>query len=99
MHLGSNVEPFNKTADLVLLVNCRAPWYPPSTGPPAARTVVIDEVPQRPYIVYQVLHADQYLEGAVAETLRMTRGCCEGAALPSGIIAERRHDMRRLMRN
>ena len=29
MHLGSNIEPFKKTADLVLLVNCRAPWYPP----------------------------------------------------------------------
>jgi acetolactate synthase-1/2/3 large subunit len=90
MHLGSNVEPFNKTADLVLLVNCRAPWYPPSAGPAAAATVVIDEVPQRPHIVYQVLHADQYLEGAVADTLRMTVNALKTRPLPSGLIAERR---------
>lgn len=90
LHLGSNVEPFNKTADLVLLVNCRAPWYPPSAGPPGAATVVIDEVPQRPYIVYQVLHADQYLEGAVPDTLRMTVAALKKRTLPSDIIAERR---------
>jgi acetolactate synthase-1/2/3 large subunit len=90
MHLGSNVEQFNKTADLVLLVNCRAPWYPPSAGPPAATTVVIDEVPQRPYVVYQVLHADQYLEGAVADTLRTTVAAVKKRALPESVIAARR---------
>jgi len=90
MHLGSNVEPFNKTADLVLLVNCRAPWYPPSAGPAGAITIVIDEVPQRPHIVYQVLHADQYLEGSVAETLRMAVATLKKRTLPSGTIAERR---------
>jgi acetolactate synthase-1/2/3 large subunit len=55
--------------DLVVLVNCRAPWYPPSNRPPRAKTVVIDEVPQRPHIVHQVLFADLYLEGDVASTL------------------------------
>jgi acetolactate synthase-1/2/3 large subunit len=58
-------------ADLVLLVACRAPWYPPSQSPaPGAEIVVIDEVPQRPHVVYQVLHADRYLEGTVTSTLR-----------------------------
>jgi acetolactate synthase I/II/III large subunit len=90
MHLGSTVEPFNKTADLVLLVNCRAPWYPPSSGPAGAATVVIDEVPQRPHIVYQVLHAHQYLEGRVADTLRMTVDALKNRPLPQGSIAERR---------
>lgn len=90
MHLGSSVEPFNREADLVLLVNCRAPWYPPSAGPPGAATVVIDEVPQRPHIVYQVLHADQYLEGAVADTLRMTVAVLKEYPLPQGPVAERR---------
>jgi acetolactate synthase-1/2/3 large subunit len=90
MHLGSNVEPFNSTADLVLLVNCRAPWYPPSGWPPGSSTVVIDEVPQRPYVVYQVLHADQYLEGTVADTLRLTVAALRRRVLPEAAIAERR---------
>jgi acetolactate synthase-1/2/3 large subunit len=90
MHLGSNVEPVSKNADLVLLVNCRAPWYPPSARPSGCTTVVIDEVPQRPYIVYQVLHADQYLEGAIADTLRMTVASLKTRALPEAVIAERR---------
>ena len=57
-------------ADLILLVNCRAPFYPPSRRPSKATVVVIDEVPQRPHVVYQVLFADKYLEGNVANTLR-----------------------------
>jgi acetolactate synthase-1/2/3 large subunit len=58
------------TTDLVLLVACRAPWYPPSNKPVQARTVVIDETPQRPQMVHQVLFADLYLEGDIAATLR-----------------------------
>ena len=90
MHLGSNAEPFSKSADLVLLVNCRAPWYPPSAGPASAVTVVIDEVPQRPHIVYQVLHAAQYLEGRVSTTLRMTSEALRKRSLPDAAVAERR---------
>jgi acetolactate synthase-1/2/3 large subunit len=70
LYLGSRLEPFMATSDLVLLVACRAPWYPPSNKPPRARTVVIDETPQRPHMVHQVLFADRYLEGDIASTLR-----------------------------
>jgi acetolactate synthase I/II/III large subunit len=69
LHAGGDITPFLDTADLVLLVNCRAPWYPPGRGPARAKVVVLDEVPQRPHIVYQVLHADSYLEGDVACSL------------------------------
>ena len=69
MHQGGEAQPFVADTDLVILVNCRAPWYPPSNRPPKAKTVVIDEVPQRPHIVHQVLFADLYLEGDVASTL------------------------------
>ena len=69
LHLGSELGPLRDEADLVLLINCRAPWYPPSNRPPNARTIVIDETPQRPYAVYQVLFAERYLEGDVAHTL------------------------------
>ncbi|GAA2614756.1 thiamine pyrophosphate-dependent enzyme [Paractinoplanes durhamensis] len=70
LHAGGDLEPWVDAADLILLVNCRAPFYPPSRKPARARIVVIDDVPQRPHIVYQVLRADAYLEGGVAETLR-----------------------------
>ena len=53
----------------MILLGCRAPWYPPSNKPPNARTIVVDETPQRPHMVHQVLFADLYLEGDVAETL------------------------------
>lgn len=70
LHAGSDVGPWMDEADLILLVNCRAPFYPPSRKPSKAKIVVIDQVPQRPHIVYQVLFADVYLEGNVANTLR-----------------------------
>ncbi|MEU4486749.1 thiamine pyrophosphate-dependent enzyme [Streptomyces purpurascens] len=70
LHAGSDVGPWLDSADLILLVNCRAPFYPPSRRPARAQVVVIDEVPQRPHVVYQVLYADRYLEGSVANTLR-----------------------------
>ncbi|GIM89207.1 thiamine pyrophosphate-dependent enzyme [Paractinoplanes toevensis] len=70
LHAGGDLEPWVDAADLILLVNCRAPFYPPSRKPARARIVVIDDVPQRPHIVYQVLRADAYLEGSVPATLR-----------------------------
>ncbi|MEU6198857.1 thiamine pyrophosphate-dependent enzyme [Streptomyces sp. NPDC047061] len=70
LHAGSDIGPWMDEADLILLVNCRAPFYPPSRRPAKAKIVVIDEVPQRPHVVYQVLFADTYLEGNVANTLR-----------------------------
>ncbi|MFD8276056.1 thiamine pyrophosphate-dependent enzyme, partial [Streptomyces flaveolus] len=69
LHAGSDIGPWMDEADLILLVNCRAPFYPPSRRPSKAKIVVIDQVPQRPHVVYQVLFADVYLEGNVANTL------------------------------
>ncbi|MFJ2901257.1 thiamine pyrophosphate-dependent enzyme [Streptomyces sp. NPDC087212] len=69
LHAGGDIGPWMDDADLILLVNCRAPFYPPSRRPARAQVVVIDEVPQRPHVVYQVLFADRYLEGDVTHTL------------------------------
>ncbi|MDX2376335.1 thiamine pyrophosphate-binding protein [Microbacterium sp. LRZ72] len=80
MHLGSELDPHIDEADLILLVNCRAPFYPPSRRPAKAKMVVIDEVPQRPHIVYQVLNADHYLEGSLPETLGQLRESTLGLA-------------------
>ncbi|GAA3208539.1 thiamine pyrophosphate-dependent enzyme [Actinocorallia longicatena] len=70
LHAGGDIGPFMDTADLIILVNCRAPFYPPSRRPARAAVVVIDEVPQRPHVAHQVLYADHYLEGGVPATLR-----------------------------
>jgi acetolactate synthase-1/2/3 large subunit len=88
LHVGGDVA-LATGADLILLVGCRAPWYPPSNDlAPDAHVVVIDEVPQRPHIVYQVLHADTYLEGGVASSLQ---GLTEAARrkLDTSVVAER----------
>lgn len=79
---GSAVEAQRGKADLVLLVCARAPWYPPSQGFPGARVIVIDEVPQRPYMVYQVLQADAYLEGDVPATLQAAAAMAAASGLP-----------------
>ncbi|MGW2049637.1 thiamine pyrophosphate-dependent enzyme [Streptomyces sp. NPDC001858] len=88
LHAGSDIGPWMDEADLILLVNCRAPFYPPSRRPSKARIVVIDEVPQRPHIAYQVLFADRYLEGNVANTLRQLTKRAKD--LDDGAVAVRR---------
>ncbi|MER5516995.1 thiamine pyrophosphate-dependent enzyme [Streptomyces sp. NPDC002763] len=88
LHAGSDIGPWMDEADLILLVNCRAPFYPPSRRPAKAQVVVIDEVPQRPHVVYQVLFADRYLEGNVANTLRQLAKRAKG-------LDERAVDVRR----
>ncbi|OKJ91683.1 thiamine pyrophosphate-dependent enzyme [Streptomyces sp. CB02400] len=88
LHAGSDIGPWMDEADLILLVNCRAPFYPPSRKPSKAQIVVIDQVPQRPHIVYQVLFADVYLEGNVANTLRQLAKRAKG--LDESSVAARR---------
>ncbi|MEU1511388.1 thiamine pyrophosphate-dependent enzyme [Streptomyces sp. NPDC005811] len=95
LHAGSDIGPWLDEADLILLVNCRAPFYPPSRRPARATVVVIDEVPQRPHVVYQVLFADRYLEGNVTNSLRQLAKRAkdlDGAALSARRTAqEQRH--------
>ncbi|WP_405009096.1 thiamine pyrophosphate-dependent enzyme [Kitasatospora sp. NBC_01539] len=88
LHAGSDIGPWMDEADLILLVNCRVPFYPPSRKPSKARIVVIDEVPQRPHVVYQVLFADRYLEGNVTNTLRQLAR--RAANLDTAAVAVRR---------
>ncbi len=75
---------------MIVLVNCRAPFYPPSRRPALATIVVIDEVPQRPHIVYQVLNADHYLEGALPETLTALLVATHEITGPASLDARRR---------
>jgi acetolactate synthase I/II/III large subunit len=70
LHQGGDLAALAADADLVVLLGCRAPWYPPGAKPGAAKVLVIDEVPHRPYMAYQVLSADHYVGGGTAGTLR-----------------------------
>ncbi|SFR89415.1 acetolactate synthase-1/2/3 large subunit [Microbacterium sp. cf046] len=91
-YIGADVDAIIDEADLIVLVNCRAPFYPPSRRPAAASMVVIDEIPQRPHIVYQVLNADHYLEGALPETLTALLRATLDAADPA-LLEQRRTEV------
>jgi acetolactate synthase I/II/III large subunit len=90
LHLGTGIQPFLKDADLVLLVGCRAPWYPPSHKPTSGTVVAIDDNPLKGTMVYQSLQADHYLEGEVAVSLRLLVEAGKAASLDAGRHADRR---------
>ena len=71
LHLGYSLEPFMDQSDLFLIVGSQAPWYPPGNAPANAQVVVVDEHPIKEHLVYQDLHADIYLEGDPAASLRL----------------------------
>lgn len=70
LHIGFGMGDMHAEADLVLLVKSKAPWYPSSKRPPKAKVVAIDDYPHKTHMVYQGLHAEEYLEGDVAASLR-----------------------------
>jgi acetolactate synthase I/II/III large subunit len=90
MHQGYDFKPFWNEADLVLVIETRTPWYPPSKRPPKARIVDIDEVPHRPYMAYQSHQADIYLEGDTTSVLVGLTEALKGCKLDHAKIAERR---------
>jgi acetolactate synthase-1/2/3 large subunit len=90
LHAGGELGPIAAEADLVVLVGCRSPWYPPSSKPGNATVLVIDEVAHRPHMAYQVLTADHYVGGAAGPTLRAIVAGLRGAALDQVPIEARR---------
>ncbi len=89
--LRGDPRAFPGGVDLVLLVRARAPWYPPSRGFDGARVIVIDEVPQRVQMVYQVLRAARHVIGDVAANLHRAADLAavpgEEARRRAGLIA------------
>jgi acetolactate synthase-1/2/3 large subunit len=90
LFLGIGIQPFVSEADLVLLVDCKAPWYPPSDRPKGATIVAIDDNPLKGGMAYQSLQADHYLEGDVARSLELLAA----AATPPADLAARRERWR-----
>jgi acetolactate synthase-1/2/3 large subunit len=90
LHAGGELGPLAAKADLVVLVGCRSPWYPPSSKPGNSTVLVIDEVAHRPHMAYQVLTADHYVGGAAAPTLRAVIAGLRAAELDMRAIQARR---------
>ena len=78
------------SADLILLVGGRVPWYPPSRRPGKARIVSIGDNPIKHHLPYQNLLADQYLEGDLATALRMLTKAARPGKGGAARITERR---------
>ena len=90
LYLGAKIEPLQGEADLVLLVESRAPWYPPSNYPKQAQIVAIGESPLKGHMVYQTMHAGHYLEGDVATTLRLLSEAVRAIGVDAAAVAQRR---------
>ena len=90
LHAGGELGPLAADADLVVLLGCRSPWYPPSAKPGDATVLVIDEVPHRPHMAYQVLTADHYVGGAMAPTLRAITARLHEWGVREDVVAVRR---------
>jgi acetolactate synthase-1/2/3 large subunit len=90
LYLGmGNYQALDGT-DLVLLVGGRAPWYPPRRRPTSGKIVAIHDNPLKGHMVYQNLHADVYLEGDIAETLKLLIAAAKATKIDAAAVAARR---------
>ena len=90
LYLGAKIEPLQGEMDLALLVESRAPWYPPSNVPQDAEIVAISECPLKGHMVYQTMHAEHYLDGDVAVTLRLLSEALRTIGVDRAEASERR---------
>jgi acetolactate synthase-1/2/3 large subunit len=93
LHAGGELAPLAREADLVVLLGCRSPWYPPSNLPTGAPVLVIDDTPHRPHMAYQVLTATQYVTGAIAPTLAAITARVRSLGVDDGAVASRRAEL------
>lgn len=81
-----------KQADLVIALSSRVPFYPARNTPTDKPIVVISDNPHKSFMVYQDLHADHYVEGDVASSLRrLTEALTRAGANPAKYQERRAH--------
>ena len=90
LYLGQQIEPLLDEMDLALLIESRAPWYPPSNVPKDTRIVSISSNPLKENMVYQTMHAEDYLEGDTATTLRLLSTALRTLSPDAKTIEQRR---------
>ena len=94
LYLGQNIEPLLDKTDLALLIESRAPWYPPSNTPKNAKIISISENPLKRHMVHQAMHAEDYLEGDVTATLHALNAAVKRIGLDGSKISKRRKKWR-----
>jgi acetolactate synthase-1/2/3 large subunit len=90
LYLGMGNYKSLEDADLVLLVGGRAPWYPPRRRPTSGKIVAVHDNPIKDHMIYQSLHADQYLEGDIAESLELLAAAAKPGKQSAARIEARR---------
>jgi acetolactate synthase-1/2/3 large subunit len=90
LFLGQQIAPFLDDSDLILLADCKAPWYPPSRKPTAGTIVAIGNTPLKGTMVYQSLQADHYLEGDTALSLQLLVAAAKASGIDGAAYADRR---------
>jgi acetolactate synthase-1/2/3 large subunit len=90
LYLGMGRYQALDDADLVLLVGGRAPWYPPRRRPTRGKIVAIGDNPHKGHMVYQSLHADFYLEGDTAQSLKLLTTAMKSTKLDADAVQARR---------
>ena len=78
-------------ADLILLVGGRAPWYPPSRRPGSGKIVSIGDNPIKRQFAYQVLLADHYVEGDMAEAMTLLATAAKPLCKKAAVAERRKH--------
>ena len=87
---GGNPGALLKQADLIVVLASRVPFYPARNAPTDKPIVVISDNPHKAFMVYQDLHADHYLEGDVASSLRRLTEALTRAGANAAHYQERR---------
>jgi len=90
LYLGMGRYKALDDADLVLLAGGRAPWYPPRRRPTSGKIVAIGDNPHKGDMVYQTLHADVYLEGDAAQSVRLLTVALRSMKVDAAAVAARR---------
>jgi acetolactate synthase I/II/III large subunit len=90
LYLGMGRYKALEAADLVLLVGGRAPWYPPRRRPTSGKIVAVHDNPLKDHMIYQTLHADDYLEGDIVETLTLLIAATKSGKIDAAMVSARR---------
>ncbi len=89
LHHGFSIDPYFDDSDLMVLVRCRMPWYPPAKFPAKATIISIDDNPLKDYMVYQNHKAEHFLEGDPVAALGMLVETIGKAGVDPGKIEQR----------
>src|SRR5262245_17869520 len=95
LYLGLGNYKAVADADFVLLVGGRAPWYPARRRPTTGKIVAIHDNPLKGHMVYQALHADPYLEGSIAEALKLLVAAVKTGKIDAEAVKARRQRVAR----